>query len=339
MRVWTRLLAAGTLIVSVSPMCAANEFAGKTINIIVGYSAGGGYDVYSRVLARAMPAFIPGQPNVVVQNMPGAGSAKAASFIYSLAPPDGTAIGSVSPGVIVAPLLDPSPETKYDPTKFKYIGTADSGTRVCVTLKTSGVGSFEDARKQRTVIGAVAPGSSTFDYAWLHKKTSGANFDVITGYPGSAEIALAMERGEVDGMCGLDWSSLKSQRPDWVRDKTMNVLVQAALAPNSELTALGVPEVWRFVDTEQNRKVNELIFAQQVFGRPYILPPATPQAKVDILRAAFDNVLQDRMFLAEAERLGLGVAPADGATVQAAVDKMFATPKPVVEAARAAIAP
>jgi hypothetical protein len=148
-----------------------------------------------------------------------------------------------------------------------------------------------------------------------------------------------MERGEVDGMCGLDWSSLKSQRPDWVRDKTMNVLVQAALAPNPELTALGVPEVWGFVDTEQNRKVNELILAQQVFGRPYILPPATPQAKVDILRAAFNNVLQDRMFLAEAERLGLSVAPADGATVQAAVDKMFATPKPVVEAARAAIAP
>ena len=160
----SRVLLAAALFACASswgPADAVELFEGKTINLTVGYSAGGGYDVYSRLLARHIPQYIPGKPNAVVQNMPGAGSAKAASYIYSAAPRDGTAIGSVAPGVIIAPLLDPKSDLRYDPTRFIYIGTADSGTRVCATLKRSNIASFEQAQRRKTIIGGVAPGSST----------------------------------------------------------------------------------------------------------------------------------------------------------------------------------
>lgn len=342
MRLNSKVLLAASMLACASvwtPAQAVELFEGKTINLTVGYSAGGGYDVYSRLLARHISQYIPGKPNAVVQNMPGAGSAKAASYIYSAAPRDGTAIGSVAPGVIIAPLLDPKSDLRYDPTRFIYIGTADSGTRVCATLKRSNIATFEEAQRRKTIIGGVAPGSSTVDYPLLHKRTSGANFEIVSGYPGSAEIALAMERGEVDGICGMDWSSLKSLRPDWLRDNTMHVLVQAGLKPNAELDKLGVPEIWKFTQGDDNRRVVELIVAQQVFGRPFILPPGTPEPQTVVLRRAFDLSMRAPQFLAEAAKLGLAVEPADGETVQQAVAKIYASSADIVAKARAAIEP
>ena len=294
----------------------SQSFAGKAVNIIVGYSAGGGYDTYSRAIARHMGTYIPGKPAMVVQNMPGAGSAKAAAYIYTIAPKDGTAIGAVSPGAIVAPLLDPRPEFNFDSTRFRYLGTADSGTRVCATLKRSDIPTFDEARRKKTIIGAVASGSSTADFAWLHQKTAGANFSIVAGYPGTAEVLLAMERGEVDGICGLDWSSLKAQRPQWLRDGTMNVLVQAGIRPSAELSKMNVPEIWKFIEGDENRRINELIMGQQVFGRPYILPPGTPEAIVSVLRDAFGKTLSDAGFLADAEKGGLAVEPAPSLRVR-----------------------
>ena len=316
----------------------SQSFAGKAVNIIVGYSAGGGYDTYSRAIARHMGTYIPGKPAMVVQNMPGAGSAKAAAYIYTIAPKDGTAIGAVSPGAIVAPLLDPRPEFNFDSTRFRYLGTADSGTRVCATLKRSDISTFDEARRKKTIIGAVASGSSTADFAWLHQKTAGANFSIVAGYPGTAEVLLAMERGEVDGICGLDWSSLKAQRPQWLRDGTMNVLVQAGIRPSAELSKMNVPEIWKFIEGDENRRINELIMGQQVFGRPYILPPGTAEAIVSVLRDAFGKTLSDPGFLADAEKGGLAVEPADGETVEQAVKAVFAASPEIVAKARAAIA-
>lgn len=315
----------------------SQSFSGKHVNVVVGYSAGGGYDTYSRVIARHMGAHIPGKPPIVVQNMPGAGSAKAAGHIYAIAPKDGTVIGAVSPGAIVAPLLDPRPEFNFVSTRFRYLGTADSGTRVCATLKRSRISTFDDARRDKTVIGAVASGSSTADFAWLHAKTAGANFAIVAGYPGTAEVLLAMERGEVDGICGLDWSSLKAQRPQWLREGAMNVLIQAGMQPNSELSKMNVPEIWRFIEGDENRQINELIIGQQVFGRPYILPPGTPDEIVSTLRDAFMKTLADKNFLADAEKGGLAVEPADGAAVEKAVKAIFAAAPAIVEKARAAI--
>lgn len=322
-----------------APAGAAEFYAGKTISLVVGYSAGGGYDVYSRMIARHIGRHIPGNPNLIVQNMPGAGSGKAAAYIFSTAPKDGTVIGSVSPGVIVAPLLDPNSGLKFDSTKFAYIGTADSGKRVCATLKTSKIATFEEARKKRTIIGAVAAGSSTADYAWLHKRTSGAQFEIVAGYPGSAEIALAMERGEVDGICGLDWSSLKAQRPDWLRDNRMNVLVQAGLEADPELVKLGVPQIWEFVEGDENKKIVELVVAQQEFGRPYLLPPGTPEYQVKILSKAFDKTMQDPQFLADAAKVALSIQPASGEAVQSAVTKIYSATPEILAKTRAAISP
>ena len=330
---------AGFLTLTYPSLGLAQDFAKKTINIVVGFSAGGGYDIYSRVIARFLPRYIPGQPNVVVQNMPGAGSNKAAAFIYSVAPPDGTSIGAVAPGAIVAPLLDPAAGVTFDPTKFFYLGSADSLALTCVTLKTSKIKTFEDARTIPSTFGAVSSGSSTFDYAWLHRKTSNAKFEIIPGYPGTSDIALAMERGEVDGVCGMDWSSFKTLRPDWLRENKANVIVKILPVPNPELDALGVPDIWKYVETEQNRKIVELVAAQQLFGRPYILPPGTPPAISSMFRTAFEKVLADPEFLQEAAKVGLNITPVDGNAVQLAVEKMFAAPKDIVEGARNSIKP
>jgi hypothetical protein len=173
----------------------------------------------------------------------------------------------------------------------------------------------------------------------MHKHTSGALYDVIAGYNGTTDIGLAMERGEIDGACGWDWASFKSQRPDWLRDQKVNVLLQDALEPNEELTKMGVPHVWNYIKSEENRKVVELIIGQQVFQRSYIAPPGTPAEQLGILRTAFDATMQDPEFLADAGKMRIDISPLPGDKVQDIVQKLHSTPKNIVEKARAAIRP
>src|SRR6266508_6330217 len=292
----TALLAAGAIGMA-EPAKAADFYAGKTIDFLVGGDVGGGYDIYARVIGRHLGRFIPGNPTIVAKNQPGAGSGRAATFLYGVAPKDGTVIGAVFPGVIMGPLLDERAQPLFDPTKFQYLASADNATRVCITHEKSRVKTFEDAQRQKTIMGASAAGGSTRDYVSMHKKSSGAMFELVSGYKGTADILLATERGEVDGLCGLDWSSLKSQRPDWVRNKTVNILLQANLEPETELTRLGVPPVWKYIKSEDDRKAVELVIGQQVFGRPYVTPPGVPAEQVRILRAAFAATMADKDFL------------------------------------------
>ena len=198
---------------------------------------------------------------------------------------------------------------------------------------------YQDVLKVKAVFGGVSANDSTRDYGYMHKHTSGALYDVIAGYNGTNEIGLAMERGEVDGACGWDWASFKSQRPDWLRDHKVNVLLQVALEPNEELTRMGVPHVWNYVKREETRKVVELIIGQQVFQRSYIAPPGVAPEQLAVLRKAFDDTMKDPQYLAEAEKLRIDVSPLPGAQVQAIVQKLHATPKDIVEKARAAIRP
>ena len=162
---------------------------------------------------------------------------------------------------------------------------------------------------------------------------------MVTGYSGTADLVLALERGEIDGYCGFDWASLKTQRPDWVRDKLVNFLLQDAIAPNEELTRMGVPHVFKYVTSEQNRKVVELIVSQQVFHRSFIAPPGTPPEPLDILRKAFDATMKDPRFLADAQKMRIDVAPLSGVKVQEAVAALYAAPKEIIELARQAINP
>jgi tripartite-type tricarboxylate transporter receptor subunit TctC len=338
---WRSGLAAAACIACLpaAPAAAADFYAGRTIELEVGADVGGGYDIYARTLARHLGRHIPGNPTVVVKNMPGAGSGRTAVFISNVAPKDGGTLGALMPGAIIGPLLDDKPETQFDPTKVIYIGSADAGTRICATYQTSKTKTFEDARKQKTILGATAAGGATRDYGYLHNHTSGTKFDVVAGYKGTADITLAMERGEVDGTCGWDWSSAKSQKSDWVRDHKLNILVQVGLDPNAELTAMGVPELWKFVGNEEDRKVTEMVVSQQIFQRSYIAPPGTPAEQIATLRTAFDATMNDPQFLADAETVRIAITPLSGAKVQDIVAKLFATPKAIVERARQVIKP
>jgi tripartite-type tricarboxylate transporter receptor subunit TctC len=327
-------LVAAALAITSAPADAADYYAGKTIEWTVGADVGGGYDIYSRTIAKHLPRYIPGSPVIVVKNLPGAGSAKAATFLAQVAPKDGTAIGSLMPGGVIGPLLEDGAKPQYDPTKLLYLATADSGTRVCATFVNSKTKTFADAQKQKTVMGASAAGGSTRDYVNMLRKAAGAQFELVTGYKGTAEIGLAVERGEVDGLCGWDWSSLKSQKSDWLRDKKVNILVQISLEPEAELTQLGVPRVWDFIKNDDDKKAVELVVSQQVFGRPFVAPPGTNPEAVKILRAAFAAAMKDKELLADAEKAKIDINALDGAKVQDVVEKVYASPPAVVARAK-----
>jgi tripartite-type tricarboxylate transporter receptor subunit TctC len=339
-RATTRVLAA--LIALAAPAtcaCAGEYYAGKGIDLLIGAPPGGGYDIYARALARHYGRHVPGQPTIVAKNMPGAASARAAGFISTLAPKDGTAIAALMPGGVVGPLLDEKAEALFDPTKVLYLGTANNGTRICVSRKDSKIKTFDDALTQKASFGGVSTSDSTRGYGYMHKKTSAAQYDVVSGYSGTAEIALAMERGELDGVCGWDWASFKSQLPDWIRDHKANLLLQVGLEPNEELTRMGVPSVFKYITNEDDRKVVELIISQQVFQRSYIAPPGLPAELLDALRSAFDATMRDQDFLHDAETMRIDISPLPGAKVQELVQKIYAAPKDIVARARQAINP
>ena len=326
-------------LLATTPAPAADFYAGKTIDLVVSNAPGGGFDIYARTIARHMQRHIPGNPTIVVKNMPGAGGARAGYHVNTVVPADGLTIGAIMPGTVMAPLLDDKPDTSFDPSKVLYLGTANSGTYVCVTLNHSKIKTFDEALSQRTVMGGVAAGNSINDIANLLKRTTGAQFNLISGYKGTLEVTLAIERRELDGTCGWNWSSAKSQKPDWVQDNKLNYLAQISLQPNPELTQLGAPEIWRYIKDADDRKVAELVVSQQSFERPYFMAQGTPPELTDILRTAFDATMRDPQFVADAQKSGIDVSPLPGAKVQALVQQLYATPKTIVERAKQAIRP
>lgn len=335
----TAALAAGLSGAAVTPANAADFYAGKTINFLIGSSPGGGYDTYARTIIQHLPKYIPGKPNIIAKNQPGAGSSVAASAIVNTMPSDGTWIGAIFPGAIVDPILAPNPKRKFDPRQVSFLASADSGTRVCITGAKSKIKTYEDAKKNKAVLGASQRGGSTRDYAYMLNHIAGAKFDVVSGYKGTRGIFLAIERGEVDGMCGLDYSSLKAQRGDWIRDGKVNIIIQVALEPEEELTKMGVANIWDHVKDEKDRKAAKLIVGQQVFGRPYVVSKKVPDDRVKILREAFMKVLKDEQFLADAKKARLAIVPTSGEKVTELVNGMFDAPKDVIEHARKLIRP
>jgi tripartite-type tricarboxylate transporter receptor subunit TctC len=318
---------------------AADFYAGKKIDLIVGADVGGGYDIYARTIVRFMSKYIPGEPTIVVRNMPGAGSAIAGGQVYNIAPKDGLTIVALMPGAVMGRLIDEKAANLFEPTKFIYLGTADSGVRVCLTFKSSKVKTFEDTFTQQATFGASAAGGSTRDYAAFHSHVNGSKIKIVSGYKGTADIFLAMERGEVDGLCGLDWSSLNAQKPDWLRDKSINLLVQDSLEPEADLTALGVPHIMSFIKDEADKKAVRLIVSQQVFGRSYAVAPGTPADRVKILRDAFMATMADKTFLAEAEKVKITIVPSSGEKVQQVVQDLHASTPDVVKRAKEIIEP
>jgi tripartite-type tricarboxylate transporter receptor subunit TctC len=333
--VWAALAAA----VLAAPAGAADYYAGKTIELVVGNYPGGGYDIYTRTVARHLGRNIPGNPTIVVKNMPGAGSAKAGHHISTVAPKDGLTIGAVTPGAIIGPLLDDKPETIFEPLKVTYLGTANAGARICATFERSKTKTFNDALKQKTLLGGVAAGDAVQDYAYLIKRTTSAQIEVVSGYKGTLDVTLAMERGEIDGACGWDWSSAKSQKPEWIRDGKLNLIAQIGPSENAELTSRGAPQIWTYMRTDEARRIAETVVSQQGFTRPYFIAQGTRAELVATLRAAFDATMQDPQFLADAEKMRIDVSALPGAKVQELVRQLYATPKEIVEQAKKAIRP
>jgi len=308
----------------------AEEFyRGKTVTILVGFTAGGGYDLYARLLGRHISRHIPGNPAVVVQNMPGAGSMKAAQYVYGVAPKDGLTLATVSRGVVTDPLLS---GVNIDPTKLTWLGTITSETSVCATWKTSPVKSWDDMFKREFSLGGSAVGADPDTFALIMRNVFGAKVKLVTGYPGGNDINLAMERSEVDGRCGWSWTSLKSQK-NWLPQ--INLLVQFNLEKNADLP--NVPVALERAASDEQRQVLRLLIAGQYVGRPFFTSPDIPADRKAALRAAFDATMKDPQFLADAAKLDLEISPVGAATIDAFLAELYRTPKDVVSKAVTAI--
>lgn len=306
-------------------------YKGKTINLIIGFSPGGGYDLYARVLAKHISRHLPGNPTIVPQNMPGAGTLRAAMYIYSVAPKDGTVIGTFSRSMPLAPLMK-LPGANFDPIQFTWLGSITKDTVVCLSWKTSPVKSWDDLFKVEYKAGGEGKGSDPDVYATLIQKAFGAKVKLVTGYPGSRDISLAMERGEVDGLCGISYSTIRSTHPAWIKDKQVNILVQGALDPDPLMPT--VPFLIDLAKTEQQKQILRVSLAPQAIARPFVAPPGVPEDRAKALQKAFDETMKDPDFLAEANMLRLDVNPMSGPQVVDLLKKIYATPENVLKETR-----
>jgi tripartite-type tricarboxylate transporter receptor subunit TctC len=313
----------------------ADFYRGRSIAVIVGYSAGGGYDLYARALARHMGKHIPGNPSFIPQNMSGAGSLNAANYLYNVAPKDGTAFGTFARGLAMEPLIGKA-KVAFDATKFTWLGSGSDEVSVCATWHTSAVKTWEQALTTPFAVAGEGLGSDPDTFALLMRNEFGVKLKLVTGYPGTSDMNIAIERGEVDGRCGWSWSSIKSTRPAWITEKKLNVLAEIGLTKSPELE--GVPLIYDLA-TERQKQVLKLVLSRLVVGRPFAAPPGVPDDRKAALRAAFDATLKDPAFLDEAKKQQLDVNPVSGIAVEKLIGELYATPKDIIEEARAAVAP
>jgi tripartite-type tricarboxylate transporter receptor subunit TctC len=318
---------------------SAEEFyKGKSVNLVIGFSAGGGYDLYARHLARFIGKHIPGSPTIVPQNMPGAGSLKAANFIYTAAPKDGSAFGTFSRTTGINPLLESG--AKFDGTKFSWLGSVTDDVSTCVTWHTTAIKNWNDFITKPVTLGGQGPSSEPDIFARLYKNVFNAPIKLVAGYPGTNEITLAMERGEVDGLCGLSWSTIKTRHAAWLRDKKITILVQAAFKKEPEIEAqvsYTVPLVMDQTKDQEKLQILKLILAAQQMARPFAAPPDIPADRKAALVAAFDATMKDKEFLADAEKMKIDVNPVSGKDIDALLAELYATPKDGVKKASEAI--
>jgi tripartite-type tricarboxylate transporter receptor subunit TctC len=303
-------------------------YKGKSVTLYIGYSAGGGYDLYARLLARHLGDFLPGKPNVVPENMPGAGSLKVAKYISSVAPRDGTAIGTFARGMPFYPLLF-SPE--FDGKKLSYIGSITSDTSVCITWHTSKIKSWSDIASKPSIFGGEGKGSDPDIFANLIKDQFKLDLKLVTGYPGTADITLAMERGELDGLCGISLSTINSAHSDWLKNKKINIITQAALKIDPQIPS--TPSLIDLAVTPTQKQVINLAIAPQGMARPFIAPPDISAERLKLLRKAFNDTMKDKSFLEDAEKQKLDVNPMTGEDITKIVSDLYQTPKDVVEIA------
>jgi tripartite-type tricarboxylate transporter receptor subunit TctC len=314
----------------------ADFYRGRNVNLYIGYSVGGGYDNYARVVARHMGNHIPGNPSILPQNMPGAGSLRALNYLYNAAPKDGTAIAMFGRGMAMEPLIGASP-TQFDARKLIWLGSGSDEVSLCGTWHTSRVKTWNDMQTIPFTVGGEGSGSDPDIFAAMLKKVFGIKLRIVSGYPGSAELALAVERGEIDGRCGWSLSSLRQMRPDWLATKQFNPIVQLNLEKSSDLP--DVPLITEFATNETQRQILKMILSRQNMARPFAAPPGVPADRAQALVRAFEETMADQEFIEEAKARGLEVNPVSGAEIDRLVREVYQTPPAVVAEAKAALAP
>jgi tripartite-type tricarboxylate transporter receptor subunit TctC len=330
----TIVLAVALSLPSAAQAAGVEDFyKGRTVSLIIGFSPGTGYDIYARLLARFIGRHIPGNPTVIAQNMPGAGSLKAVSYIHSVAPKDGSVIATANRSAPLEPLLG---EAQFDGRSFAWLGSIASSSSLCATWHTTAIRTWQDALTKPFALAGEGSGAEPDSFARLLKNLFGAKVKLVTGYPGGNEMNLAIERGEVDGRCGWSWDSIKSTRPDWLRDKKINLLAVFSLQKAADIPA-EVPLIGDLAANDEQRQILRLHLAGQSFGRPFFAAPGLPQDRKAALRAAFDATMQDAEFIAETNKVKLEVSPTSGAEIDRLLAQVYATPKDVIEKAKQAV--
>lgn len=308
----------------------AVDFSGKTITVVSSFAPGGGYDAYGRLFAAHLSAHLPGRPSIIVKSMPGAGGLVGANDLFNLAPRDGTTIGLVPQTVVIAQVLGGA-TVKFDAQKFNWIGRINSNVEVEQTWYTSGIKTIADAKKVSVVVAGTGPDSSSVVFPRLLNDTIGTKFKVVSGYSGASMAALAMERGEVQGVV-RPWSVTKTMRPEWLRDKKINLIVQYAGKRHPELK--DVPAVVELAENESQRKIFALYASGSDIGRAIVAPPGLASDVVQALRLAFDETMKDPAFLADLKTSTLDFDRLDGSELQSVVQRDAEAPPDVLNAAR-----
>jgi tripartite-type tricarboxylate transporter receptor subunit TctC len=320
------------LLAAIAPRLSRAEpfYQGKQITIVVGFSAGGTYDATARLFARYLGKHLAGNPNVIVRNMPGAGSMVATMNLYNTAPKDGTTLGIIGGGTVLEPLLG-NAQAKYDARQFAWIGGRSRDDFLCVVWHTVPVNSIEDVMKRETAVGSTGPGSRTLTYPQALNDLIGTKFKIVSGYPGGNEITLAMQKGEVEGYCGWAVGSIRQRAPQWLQDGTLKVLAQFTLGKPD------LPDVPLAADlpkTPEGRQAIEVLAADSVLAWPLMAPPGLPVERVSELRAAFDAMMRDSDLLNDAKQQNLDVGTVSGAEMQSLIERLYSVPAPVLDLVR-----
>jgi tripartite-type tricarboxylate transporter receptor subunit TctC len=311
---------------------AADFYKGRSISLVIGYSVGGGYDAYARLLAHTIGKHIPGEPSIVPQQMTGAGSLRAANYIFSVAPKDGSVLGTFSRSMGIAPLLG---QAEFDSRKFTWLGSMTDDDTTCVTWNSSPIKTWDDFLSKPSKLGGLGADADPDIWALLYKNVFGAKVQLVSGYPGTNDVVLAMERGEVDGLCGLSWSTIKTRHAEWLSNHSANIIVQAALKKEPEIA--NVPLATDLVSKPEQLQIIKLLLASQAMARPFAAPPDIPADRKSALIAAFDATMRDADFLAEAQKLNFEIHPVSAATLDGLLAEVYATPKDVLARAAKAI--
>lgn len=309
----------------------ADFYRGKTITIGVGATPGGGYDLDARVLSRHLGKHVPGNPGVVVQNVPGARGLTQVNRLYASARRDGTMMGVVQRGLLTAPWLNPQ-GIQFDVMKFNWLFSTAAEPGVAIMWHTSGILTVGDIQKREGVIGGA--GDSAI-IPQVYNFTAGTRFRIVSGYPGTADVVLAMERGEVQGIGYYSWSNIASKNPEWVTDKKIRILFQTGEKRHADLP--DVPLISELATSDEMRQVQDLWLSPLETARPYAMPPEVPQARVEAVRKAFFDMLKDPEFREDARKTGMLIDPRTHSEIEAILKRVSSSPQSIIETARRAV--